>query len=136
MSRIWAAPGGLAAVSPARRGGHRRCHGLAARTEERDVDVLLLKPSEPGCPQLTPTASTGGSMCSTKQEQDRVVATFINQTASGLAGMLESHVSKPVIDETGLTKGYDFESCCRRNPKMPRRLSGHSVCNWSQDAAD
>ena len=56
-------------------------------------------------------------MCSTKQEQDRVVATFINQTASGLAGMLESHVSKPVIDETGLTKGYDFELVLPKKPE-------------------
>ena len=45
-----------------------------------------------------------------------MVATFINQTASGLAGMLESHLSKPVIDETGLTKGYDFELV------LPKRL--------------
>ena len=83
---IWAPPGDLKQFRQLVEAGIGGAFGLAARTEEREVDVLLLKPAEPGAPKLTPTASTGGSMCSTKQEQDRVVATFINQTTSGLAG--------------------------------------------------
>jgi uncharacterized protein (TIGR03435 family) len=106
---IWAPPGDsqpLRKLVEAAIGG---AFGLSARTEDREVAVLLLKAAEPGVPKLTPSVSTGGFMCRTKQEQGRTVATFINQKPSGLAEMLESQLNIPVLDETGLTKGYDFE---------------------------
>jgi uncharacterized protein (TIGR03435 family) len=106
---IWAPPGDLRQFRRLVEAGLGGALGLAARTEEREADVLLLKVTEPGAPKLTPTASTGGSMCSSRKEQDRLIATFINQTPSGLASMLESHLNMPVIDQTELTKGYDFE---------------------------
>jgi uncharacterized protein (TIGR03435 family) len=48
-------------------------------------------------------------MASTKKEQDRLIASFINAKLSGVASLLESRLGVPVIDQTGLTEGYDFE---------------------------
>jgi uncharacterized protein (TIGR03435 family) len=82
---------------------------LSARTEERVTDILLLTTREAGPLKLTPTVSTGGSMMSSRRDAGRTVATLINRTAGGLADILESRIGVPVFDDTGLTKGYDFE---------------------------
>ena len=82
--------------------------------------MLLLKVRNAGALKLTPTASTGGSMMSTKREPDRVIATVINQTAAGLAGLLESQLGAPVLDETGLAVGYDFEIVLPKDLKQAR----------------
>jgi uncharacterized protein (TIGR03435 family) len=106
---IWAPPGDLQRFRRLVVAGIGGAFDLAAHTEEREVDVLLLGASHAAAKKLTPTASTGGSMSSTRKEQDRLIATFINGKLSGLAGLLEYRLGVPVIDQTGLTQGYDFE---------------------------
>jgi uncharacterized protein (TIGR03435 family) len=106
---IWAPPGDSQAYRRLVEAGIGGAFGLAAHTEEREVDVLLLGAEGAAATKLVPSASTGGSMNSTKKEQDRVISTFINGKLSGLAGLLEFHLGVPVIDQTGLTDGYDFE---------------------------
>ena len=69
-------------------------------------------------------------MMNTKREPDRVIATVINQTTAGLAGLLESRLGAPVLDETGLTGGYDYEIILPDDLKQAReslRLLGLSL---------
>jgi uncharacterized protein (TIGR03435 family) len=106
---IWAPPGDSRAHRRLVEAGIGGAFGLIAHTEEREVEVLLLGTADASAQKLTPTASTGGSMSSTRKEQDRLIATFINETSSGLAGLLESRLGVPVVDQTGLKEGYDFE---------------------------
>jgi uncharacterized protein (TIGR03435 family) len=106
---IWAPPGDPRQFRRLVEAGLGGAFGLAARSEEREVDVFLLKAPDAGALKLTPTASTGGSMMSTKRVPGGLVATVINQNPSGLASLLESRLGLPVLDETGLAGGYDFE---------------------------
>lgn len=106
---IWAPPDNLQAYRRLVESGLGAAFGLAAHAEERDVDVLLLVAADAAAQKLTPTASTGGSMSSTRKEQDRQIATFINGNLSELADLLESRLGVPVIDQTGLKEGYDYE---------------------------
>jgi uncharacterized protein (TIGR03435 family) len=117
---IWAPPGDIRRFRQLVEAGLGGAFGLAARTEDRKVDVLLLKVRDAGTLKLTPTASTGGSMMSTKREPDREIATVINQTAAGLAGLLESRLGAPVLDETRLTGGYDFDIVLPKDLKQAR----------------
>jgi uncharacterized protein (TIGR03435 family) len=106
---LWAPPGDLKQYRRLVEAGIGGAFGLTAHTEEREVDVLLLKATDAAGSKLVPTASTGGSMCRTRTEKNRSIATFINQTTSGLADLLESRLGMPVIDETGSMGGYDLE---------------------------
>jgi uncharacterized protein (TIGR03435 family) len=114
---IWAPPGDPGRFRRLVEAGLGGAFGLAARTEEREVDVRLLKVRQAGAPKLAPTVSTGGSMMSTKGGPDRDIATVVNQTLAGLASHLESRLGIPVLDETGLTGGYDYEYVIPRNLK-------------------
>ena len=49
-----------------------------------------------------------------------MIATVINQTAAGLADLLESRLGAPVLDETGLTGGYDFDIVLPEDLKQAR----------------
>src|SRR5262249_27757758 len=117
---IWAPPGDIRRFRQLVEAGLGGAFGLAARTEDREVDVLLLKVRDAGTLKLTPTASTGGSMMSTKRVPNREIATVINQTAAGLADLLESRLGAPVLDETGLTGGYDFDIVLPKDLKQAR----------------
>lgn len=79
--------------------------GLVAKRQTNEMDVLLLSVALPNAVGLAPTVSSGGSTYSC--EPGRVEA--INQSSGCIAGTLEAWLRKPVIDETGLTNGYDFE---------------------------
>jgi uncharacterized protein (TIGR03435 family) len=106
---IWAPPGDPEGYRRLVEVGIGSAFGLVAHTEERDVDVLLLRATGAATQKLTPTVSTGGSMNSTRREGERQIATFVNGRLSGVAGLLESRLHVPVIDQTGLSDGYDFE---------------------------
>ena len=106
---IWAPPGDIRRFRRLVEAGLGGTFDLTARTEDREVDVQLLKVRNAGELKLTPTASTGGSMMNSKAGPGGVTATVINQTAAGLASVLEPCLGVPVLDETGLTGGYDFE---------------------------
>jgi uncharacterized protein (TIGR03435 family) len=95
--------------------------GLAAHTEDRDAEVLLIKVLDAKALKLTPTASTGGSMMSTKREPGGLVATVINGNLGDLVGLLESRLSVPVIEETGLAGSYDFEVTLPDDAKEVRK---------------
>lgn len=82
---------------------------LDARTEEREVEALVLRATDAAEGKLAPTVSTGGSSTSTRTESDMLIFSVINQGPATLARMLENQLHQPVIDETGLTGGYDFE---------------------------
>jgi uncharacterized protein (TIGR03435 family) len=121
---VWAPPGDLVQYRRLVEAGIGGAFGLAAHKEEREVDVLLLRAADTGVPRLEVTASTGGSMSSTRKENDRVIATFINQTTSGLAELLESLLNTPVINQTGLAKGYDYELVLPNNLEEARAALG------------
>jgi uncharacterized protein (TIGR03435 family) len=106
---IWAPPGDPQAYRRLVEVGIGSAFGLAAHTEQREVDVLLLRAEDAAAQKLTPTASTGGSMSSTRTERDRTITSFINGRLGSVAGVLEYRLRMPVIDQTGLTGGYDFE---------------------------
>lgn len=117
---VWAPPGDIRRFRRLVEAGLGGAFGLAARAEDRQVDVQLLKVRNAGELKLTPTASTGGSMMNTKGGPSRVTATMINQTATGLASVLEPCLGVPVLDETGLTGGYDFEIILPKDLKEAR----------------
>jgi uncharacterized protein (TIGR03435 family) len=106
---IWAPPGDILLFRRLVESGLGGTLRLSARTEEREADVMLLTTRNAGPLKLTPTASTGGSMMSTQRGAGHLVATVINGTTAGLASMLESRLGIPVLDDTELTRGYDYE---------------------------
>jgi uncharacterized protein (TIGR03435 family) len=106
---IWAPTGDPLGYRRLVEAGIGGAFGLVAHTEEREVDVLLLRAEDSAAQKLTPTVSTGGSMNSTRTERDRQISTFINGKLSALAGLLEYRLRVPVIDQTALKDGYDFE---------------------------
>ena len=67
---------------------------LSARTEEREVGVMLLTTRNAGALRLTPTASTGGSMMSTEEGAGHLVANVINGTTADLASSLQSRLAQ------------------------------------------
>ena len=80
------------------------------RTHRRaKLDVLLLKVTSRGHPSSRQRRAPEDPCAAARRSRIDFIATFINQTPSGLAGMLESQLNMPVIDQTELTKGYDFE---------------------------
>jgi hypothetical protein len=85
---------------------------LSARTEEREVDVMLLTTRNAGALRLTPTASTGGSMMSTEGGAGHLVAKVINGTTADLASSLESRLVP--------TRGEDVSEPIAGSPAVSR----------------
>ena len=78
--------------------------GVTARRETREMDAFVLKAGQP-TEHLAPTVSTEGSSVSSGGGS----LNCVNQSMSSLAWGLEEILKKPVINETGLTNGYDFQ---------------------------
>ena len=78
--------------------------GVTARRETREMDAFVLKAGQP-TEHLAPTVFTGGSSVSSGGGS----LNCANQSMSSLARSLEDILKKPVINETGLTNGYDFQ---------------------------
>jgi uncharacterized protein (TIGR03435 family) len=76
--------------------------GLTGRKETNEVEVLLLKVTEPNAKGLVVSATPGGSF---RTGLGTIEA--INTSVGGIARALEGQLQKPVIDETGLTNHYD-----------------------------
>ena len=78
--------------------------GLTARHETKEMDGFVLKAGQL-TERLAPTVSTGGSSLSSGGGS----LNCVNQSMSSLALSLEEILKKPVINETGLENGYDFQ---------------------------
>jgi len=84
--------------------------GVTARRETRKMDALVLKAGQL-TEHLTPTISTGVSSLSSGGGS----LNCVNQSMDSLARSLEEILQKPVINETGLTNGYDFQLLWNEN---------------------
>ena len=92
-------------VKPLLQDALRTSFGLVSRREQRESDVFLLKVKEPGHNGLQETASTGGMSASSGPGR----ITAVNGKMSGLAHSLESLLKTPVLNDTKLESGYDYE---------------------------
>ena len=78
--------------------------GLIVRRETRAIDVLVLRTNAMSLDALSKSVNPDGKYSAFWNE-----AAATNQPLSALAGELEISSAKPVFDETGLTKAYDFD---------------------------
>jgi len=92
--------------------------GLSGKKETRETEVLLLKVKRPNAPGLVVSPTPGGA--------SRTGPGIIEGTDFSIASLamaLERGLNKPVIDETGLTNGYDislkWEQESRDKPNPP-----------------
>ncbi len=93
-------------VEPLLRQALEATFDFTARREERTMDVFVLKVAEGGLQKrLRPTASTGGSSSSTTLD----LFSAVNHPIGSLAGMLESRLQRPVLDQTDLSGHFDWE---------------------------
>ncbi|MBN2562183.1 MAG: TIGR03435 family protein [Phycisphaerae bacterium] len=80
--------------------------GFKAREETQELDAYVLTVAKGGRKSgLQPTASTGGSGSSSRD--NRISA--VNSTIDALGHMLESRLNRPVLDKTGLEGRFDWE---------------------------
>ena len=80
-----------------------RQFGLSASRQSRLTDVLRLTVKNAGASGLRPSHSQNGSA-----DSSDVQFNCVNQPISSLITMLENQLKVPVIDETGLTGGFDI----------------------------
>jgi uncharacterized protein (TIGR03435 family) len=81
--------------------------GLVAKREMQETDVLLLtvkNPNSQGLKLSGKSQNSGGSTHGAKNGRS-----WTNVSLPELAGFLESYLKTPVVDQTGLTKGYAID---------------------------
>lgn len=79
--------------------------GVMAQLEARPTDVLALRPSDAGTKNFKPSHSMPKGIAITEKPGD---VSFHEQPVGILIGLLERHFQIPIVDQTGLTNGYDF----------------------------
>jgi uncharacterized protein (TIGR03435 family) len=82
----------------------KRQFGIVGNRETRETDVLLLKIKSPGARGLRPSQSRKMSTAGKAGQY-----TCINAKLSNLAEFLEIYFEIPVVDQTGLIGGFDFD---------------------------
>jgi uncharacterized protein (TIGR03435 family) len=87
----------------------KRKFGWTAHVETRETDVFLLKLNHPNAPGLTPADNSSWEEWFAKHPQKAGLHQH-NITASHFAQLIEGLLPKPVIDKTGLTGNYDFQT--------------------------
>jgi uncharacterized protein (TIGR03435 family) len=80
--------------------------GFVAHSENRVVDVLLLKVKVPHASGLQPP--TQGQLFSANQDNDDASIGWDNQPLSKAPDLLETFCGMPVIDETGITENFSI----------------------------
>jgi uncharacterized protein (TIGR03435 family) len=87
----------------------RRRLGLAAKYEMRDMDVLLLKVDHPHASGLQPAAPLLPGQPPPRSLETQGTIHFKNLPISKLCTRLAQDLQLPVLDQTGLTGGYDLD---------------------------
>ena len=84
--------------------------GLKLHREQREMSVFVLTIVKGG-PKLTPnTSDPNGTMHQRySPASDRAVDALTNTSMPELAQVLQFHVDRPVVDQTGLKGRYDFQ---------------------------
>jgi uncharacterized protein (TIGR03435 family) len=81
--------------------------GVVAKREIRQTDALLLRINTPNAPGLKPSGKPRNSGGSTHGASSG--RSWTNVSLPELAGFLEANLKIPVVDQTGLTKGYAID---------------------------
>ena len=87
----------------------KRKFGWTAHVQTRETDVFLLRVKRPNAPGLTPADNSSWQDWFAKHPQQIGIHRH-NITLSNFAELIEGFVQKPVVDQTGLTGNYDFET--------------------------
>jgi uncharacterized protein (TIGR03435 family) len=85
--------------------------GLKGHQEQREMAVYALRVAKGG-PKMGPSQGDPDALpedAGGTDEKGRQVRTYANVSMAELAAMLQFHVDRPVVDQTGLTGRYDFK---------------------------
>jgi uncharacterized protein (TIGR03435 family) len=88
----------------------KREFGWTAHVETRETDVFLLRVKRPNAPGLTPADNSSQQEWFAKHPHSRFGIHRHNLAVTDFAMLMEDLVQKPIIDRTGLTGNYDFET--------------------------
>ena len=83
----------------------KRKFGIAGHMENRETDVLLLKPASGGVRNVKVSKGMPKGLA---MMAGAGKVSFVQQPMSSLASYLEQHFQIPVVDQTGLTGEFDF----------------------------
>ncbi len=103
-------PGGEETNETALQAEVKEKFGVAARTENRDTDVLFLKAIYPRSSGLKRNDRDYGNALRTTPNGFH----GWHESMSNLAYLFEDMAGVPIIDETGLTNRFDFDLNCNR----------------------
>jgi hypothetical protein len=83
--------------------------GFVGRKEIREIDVLILKIKNQNAPGLVPSAGEGSGNFYDSLEGGQHHFKIENQTSSIIAGFFERLFKMPIIDQTGVTRHFNFD---------------------------